>query len=65
MKLEKVLLRINFCHEVWEIVVAQYSYFRALIIDGYIDMSLSKLLELAMAREAWRAAVHGVPNSQT
>ena len=34
-------------------------------ITDSIDMSLSKLLELVMDREPWRAAIHGVTKSQT
>ena len=34
-------------------------------IIGSVDMSLSKLWELVMNREAWHAAVHSVTNSCT
>ena len=34
-------------------------------INDLMDMSLSKLQEFQMGREAWHAVVHGVANSQT
>ena len=35
------------------------------VVTNLKDMSLSKLQEFVMDREAWRAAVHGVTKSRT
>ena len=34
-------------------------------ITNLMDMGLGELWEFVMDREAWRAAIHGVPKSQT
>ena len=34
-------------------------------ITDLMDVNLSELLELVMAREAWHAAIHGVAKSRT
>ena len=43
----------------------QYRMRRLDDLTNSLDMSLSELLEIVKDREAWRAAVQGVPKSQT
>ena len=45
--------------------VGQTALFYSFFMTDSMDVSLSELRELVMAREAWRAAIHGVAKSQT
>ena len=55
-------LKLFYCGKIWRV----WQRMRRLdSITDSVDMNLSKLWEIVKAREAWRAAIHGVTKNQT